>query len=460
MNKLEETINDFFLQNKIAITGQKLVVAVSGGPDSMALLAGLNKVSASKNTTLIVAHVDHELRADSKDEAKLIHDYCSAHGLIYEQANWPIADHPQKGVEAAAREFRYNFFAKVAKKYESTIVVTAHHGDDLLENVLMKLIRSGDLREMTRPLPVSVQNDLTILRPLLGCSKAELVAYCAEQQIAYITDSTNSSDFTLRNRVRHHLVPQLRAENELILQNVGFMQQQLQQLLGAVTALTATLPQPKVLLGFHDGILIGKRDAISGFEVEQQALIYEQFIAQYLHKSVKVDSTRLAKLKKNDSNQVFELKQKVKIILYQNFYYLVDGALLAKNNAAISKTILVGQEFEYGKRTFVVTTEELEVANQQYVLRGKFKAEPTNEFYLRQVAERERVLLSDGSHQLLKKRFSPVGIPASLRTAFFGIADKADNRLLWIDQAYANQLLPKSVFEYRLYEVLKKTKEK
>ena len=108
---------------------------------------------------------------------------------------------------------------KVVKEINADYLLTAHHGDDLLENILLKLIRSGNPEEMNSLQEVGKMNGVPLLRPLLSYSKKELLEYDKAHQLNFIEDSTNQEDSTIRNRLRHHIVPFLKAENPDLLEN-------------------------------------------------------------------------------------------------------------------------------------------------------------------------------------------------------------------------------------------------
>lgn len=132
---------------------------------------------------------------------------------------WPVELHPQTGVEAAARDYRYHFLAEIAQEVGADYLLTAHHGDDLLENVLLKLIRSGDANEMSSLRPIRPCQGRLLVRPMLKFSKQQLLEFDKENGISYIEDSTNSEDDVQRNRLRHHVIPLLKKENPNILAN-------------------------------------------------------------------------------------------------------------------------------------------------------------------------------------------------------------------------------------------------
>lgn len=197
-----------------------VVAAVSTGVDSMTLLTLLMRLPMANRPRLVVAHVNHQLRAQSSTEAAFLKDYCAEHHLMFEQAVWPVADHPKTGMEAAARAFRYTFFKRVMLTHQATVLVTAHHGDDQVETILMKLIRGGDLHQLSGIQRSQSFGNGQLVRPLLDYGKAELKLFAQSRRLTWYEDATNQNDDVLRNRMRHQVVPLLKRENPRLLAHV------------------------------------------------------------------------------------------------------------------------------------------------------------------------------------------------------------------------------------------------
>ncbi|MTD39959.1 tRNA lysidine(34) synthetase TilS [Erwinia sp. CPCC 100877] len=207
-------------QNNFWQPNQKILVAVSGGADSMVLLELLQKAAAKDQLTLAVAHVDHQLRAASKQEADYLKAYCQAHQLTYYSQKWQTTD-KQKNTEARARAFRYDFFSKIMAAENYASIMTAHHKDDQAETILLKLTRGSALTNL-----VGIRNQQTfssgqLIRPLLIFSKEELLNYAQQIKLVYFEDETNQSDSYARNRLRRQVVPVLKKENPQFLQHIS-----------------------------------------------------------------------------------------------------------------------------------------------------------------------------------------------------------------------------------------------
>ncbi|KRM71235.1 tRNA lysidine(34) synthetase TilS [Lacticaseibacillus brantae] len=194
------------------LDGRPLVVAVSGGVDSMVLLTQL--VQEVAPAALIAAHFNHQLRPESDAEADLVSEYAHQLGVPFVTASWPQADHPTTGIEAAARQARYEFLAKVAGQYQAQAVLTAHHQDDEIETVLFRLVRSGNLAAMAGIQPKrQLTKDIELWRPFLNQSKSNLRQYAVAHHVPHVDDPSNNDVRYSRNLLRQQVLPLLKQIN-------------------------------------------------------------------------------------------------------------------------------------------------------------------------------------------------------------------------------------------------------
>ena len=214
MNKSIDFLNNNIMDNS------SVVVAVSGGPDSMALLSLLLKIRDKKNINIIVAHVNHNLREESKEEYQFVKDYSEKNNCIFEGID--LNFDTSTSIEEAARKKRYDFFEEILNKYNSNILLTAHHGDDLIETILMRLTRGSSIDGYVGFKKISKRDNYTILRPLIYYTKEEIMNYLVENNIDYRIDKTNSSKKYTRNRYRLDILPVLKNENKNV--NLKYLQ--------------------------------------------------------------------------------------------------------------------------------------------------------------------------------------------------------------------------------------------
>lgn len=197
--------------------GQKLLVAVSGGADSMVLLYLLEKFSATRRWNLTVVHFNHQLRgkAGDADEA-FVRKTAAMMKLPFVAGRADVkkfAKGSKLSIEMAARKLRHEFFAQTARQRKIKTVALAHHADDQVELFFLRLLRGaggGSLAGMKWLSPSPADGRISLVRPLFDFSKAELVRLAKENKIHYREDATNFSTNFLRNRIRHELLPLLR----------------------------------------------------------------------------------------------------------------------------------------------------------------------------------------------------------------------------------------------------------
>ena len=206
------------------LTGIRMVVAVSGGPDSLAMLYALHRLQDQLGLTLHVAHLNHRLRGeDSAADADFVAKTCAKLGIdcTVEDADVSAFQREHRlSLEEAAREVRYRFLAHVAEQAGANAVATGHTSDDQVETVLMNVVRGGGLRGLRAMLHASKRRidgiDITILRPLLNLSKQDTIDYCEALDLVPRSDDSNLSTEMTRNKVRLELVPLLRELNPAI----------------------------------------------------------------------------------------------------------------------------------------------------------------------------------------------------------------------------------------------------
>ena len=188
-----------------------VLLAFSGGADSMALLDMLQK--EYPEGPVLLAHVNHGIRGE---EALRDRTFCETvakeRGLeiaILDADVPTLAKERGQGLEEAAREVRYAFFADLMREHTIPILLTAHHADDHLETILFRLARGTGLSGLCGILPIRPFAKGNIVRPLIGFTKAEILEYCQENGLAFVTDSTNADTAYARNRIRAEVTPVL-----------------------------------------------------------------------------------------------------------------------------------------------------------------------------------------------------------------------------------------------------------
>ena len=198
--KIKSAIEKFSMIKK----GDSVIVALSGGADSMALAFFLNSVKNEYEITLKAAHVNHGIRGAAADaDEAFVKDFCDKNDieLYVLHADIPgIAKETGETHEECGRRIRYEFFESIDDK---SLIATAHNLNDNAETLLFRIARGTGLKGMCAIPPVRGR----IIRPLIGCSREEIETYCSENNISYVTDETNLSDDYTRNFIRHEILP-------------------------------------------------------------------------------------------------------------------------------------------------------------------------------------------------------------------------------------------------------------
>jgi len=199
--------------NGLLKDNDKIVLGISGGPDSMCLLHVLNSLKEKYNLNLICAHVNHGLRKESEEEKEFVKKYCEDKNIIFEYMK--IENYKKnKFSEQEGREKRYLFFEELINKYNANYLMTAHHGDDLIETVLMRLVRGSNLKGYEGISLISKNDKYKIVRPLLNLNKEEILDYLKKEKIPYVIDKSNECEKYTRNRFRKQVLPFLKKEDK------------------------------------------------------------------------------------------------------------------------------------------------------------------------------------------------------------------------------------------------------
>lgn len=231
--KLEQTAYAYIRQCQLYPKHARVVVACSGGIDSMVLLDYFRTQRSLLGVQSIAAiHVNHMLRGDESDgDAAFVAAYCERYNIPLYTKAVPIAQMAtveQGNIEAIARRERYRFFEQVMQAQSFDALVLAHHADDQIENVIMALTRG--LQQGTLGMPTCRTFASGVLtRPFLSTTRAQIEQYAAEQQITHREDASNAQDDYVRNRIRHHVVPLLRNENPNVANAVRIFTEHRQQ---------------------------------------------------------------------------------------------------------------------------------------------------------------------------------------------------------------------------------------
>ena len=207
-DKVIKTIKKYNLINK----GDKIVLGVSGGPDSISMLDILNSIKDEIGFEIYVAHINHLIREEAIDDEKYVEEYCKKNNIEFFAKRidvLKIADAQKIGTEEAGRKARYEFFEEIYSKVEANKIAIAHNKHDKAETIIMHLLRGSGLSGLKGIEPI---RDNKYIRPLIECERSEIEKYCDENNLNPRIDKTNFENEYTRNKIRNIVIPYIKKE--------------------------------------------------------------------------------------------------------------------------------------------------------------------------------------------------------------------------------------------------------
>ncbi|MBK7998985.1 MAG: tRNA lysidine(34) synthetase TilS [Verrucomicrobia bacterium] len=234
MSEFIDRIEQGIVSRRLLLRSQRLLVAVSGGVDSMVLLHVLARMAPKHRWQLVVAHFNHQLRGRSSDaDERLVRETARKLRLTFASGGADVKRAAREGglsIEMAARRCRHDFFSREAKVRGIRRIVLAHHAEDQVELFFLRLLRGAGpqgLAGMKVLAPSPWDNAVKLVRPLLECSRDEIEAFASAEGVRFRNDASNASSEFLRNRVRHELLPLLRSQFQPALSKVVLRQMEI-----------------------------------------------------------------------------------------------------------------------------------------------------------------------------------------------------------------------------------------
>ncbi|MEA0555651.1 tRNA lysidine(34) synthetase TilS [Lysinibacillus irui] len=228
----ELKVKTFIEEEQLLQQGDHLLIAVSGGVDSMALLHYFVQTQEQWNIQVEAVHVDHMLRGQaSAEDRAFVQKYCDDNGVSLHATEIPVPTimaQENGNTQLICRRERYRYFKEILGKINANKLVTAHHADDQLESVLMALTKNATMNSMQGIRPQRLFEGKSLIRPFLTVTKSEIREYLLRKGLDYREDASNSKDTYVRNRFRHHVVPLLEAENPRVTEQITHFTKHLQ----------------------------------------------------------------------------------------------------------------------------------------------------------------------------------------------------------------------------------------
>ncbi|MEO8232676.1 MAG: tRNA lysidine(34) synthetase TilS [Ignavibacteriota bacterium] len=357
MKATEQKVLRFIKENDLLLQGEKILVALSGGPDSVFLLHFLNKFKKKFRIEISAAHINHLLRGKDSERDE---QFCNA---ICDELSIPIYIHSQNvktyskknkiSLEAAGRKIRYNFFEKISKVNGYNKIVTAHNADDNTETVLLNLIKGTGLKGISG-IPVKRNN---IVRPILSLSKKEILNYLEQNRFEYRIDKSNLSNDFERNFLRNEIVP-------FIIKNLN------PSLSNSVLNTSLNLQRLNLWISeiandFKSNVSVKQKKSVSiPAELIKKS---NEFIASYSIKEI-IDENFSAKLESSDLKKILSLVKKQSgkseelsenlIAQKERNEIIVKEKSISKNSDI--KKLIIGSSLKLDGKTFSIVEVDID----------------------------------------------------------------------------------------------------
>ena len=380
----------FCREHRLINFGDRVICAVSGGADSMALLWAMYLLRDKLGITLECAHFNHQLRdAESERDAAFVRQFCEDFQIPFHYGTEKVKA-GNKGLEAAARDARYSFLKGLPGK-----IATAHTADDNAETVLMHLIRGTGLKGLGGITPANGN----VIRPMLGVTREEVLAFLAEYSVSYVEDSTNGEDAFLRNRLRHHVMPLLKGENPMLSQNLSRMALMLRQDEEYLQGQTKVTAEVAALRDMHPAL---RARAVAAFldecGVKEPGVLQIEAVESLLNSQKPSASVHLPG----------------GVVIGRNYSFLQRI-----EEAEVPDTMAISWPGSITYGAYRITATQ---ANAPINTRYRFTVSPEGEIYVRSRMEGDKITFAYGTKSL-KKLFIDQKIPASKRPFVPVIAD-------------------------------------
>ncbi|CAJ1200507.1 tRNA(Ile)-lysidine synthase [Companilactobacillus paralimentarius] len=401
---------------------KRILVAVSGGVDSMVLLNVIGEILPKESFGVV--NVDHDLRPESAKEVEFVQNFCVDNGYQFFTTKWLNKPQDDIGMEAAARSFRYDFFKKIMQDNDFDTLLTAHHANDLAENILMKLIRSGNAYEVVSLKEQRPFAGGQIVRPLLKFVKSDITVFADIHDIHHVQDETNFDNITMRNRLRNNIFPKLQKENGQLLAHFAFFEQQIMALLDLAQREFARIEDSMKLVRTPEKIT-GLIEPVKILNSEQQTLFWGSFFTKS-SLGISISNRQIEQIIEiilgDHANASIDLADSWRFIKSYD-HFLIQR--VQDQNLQVA-SIEIGQTQVINHRKFSLLENE-----QDFTLTVE---NTPHEISLRTRRDGDKLLLSNGQHQKLSKRFINEKIPEYERDNYLILL--FDNQIVWVEKIY------------------------
>lgn len=428
MSKIISTLKN---ELKIPIKST-LILSVSGGVDSMVMLSILRE-SPYK---LVVVHFNHLKRDASVIEKDLVESYCQKYEIPFHYYTISIKS---GNFHHKAHQMRMHYLNEAATLNKTPYILTAHHLDDLFENVLIKLTRGSNLLGYAGMQMMYTEDPFIYIKPLLYTSKEEIIEYAEANKVPFLVDESNEENNYLRNRYRHAIVPIMKQENEQLLDQIKHYHSQITHAFDFIRKTTKTL--------INDDLIIH----ISQYKTCDEA-IKDDMVAYVIEQhDLPLSNESIQKIKKmllsNKPNQIFKLNKEYAMIKAYDKAYIKKLSSVKPVKIKIKEGVndlLNMAIFTFSLKSEAITEDFIKLCYNKLAF----------PLWIRHREDGDLLAFEYG-HKKLKKLLIDLKIPNEERQKLWVLTDK-DNRILWVEKYYINQTLGDSnTLYFQLKEVKK-----
>jgi len=421
------------LKNELKISTKfPLIVSVSGGMDSMALLSMLIKSSYE----IIVVHFNHLKRDESIIEKDLVESYCKKNEIPFHYYTIKVTE---GNFHHQAHLLRTHYLCEVARMYKTPYILTAHHLDDLFENILIKITRGSNLLGYAGMQMIHSDDEFTYVKPLLYTEKKDIHQFVLSNSIPYLDDSSNEANYYLRNRYRHAVVPVMKQENDHLLDQVKQYHHQVTAAFEFIRNTTKSKIKENMIIPVEE------------FKTWDEAIKDDSIAYLIEHYELTLTTEIIQKIKKmilsKRPNPSFKLNKDYAFIKTYKEAYI-------KSVKAIEQVKI---EIKEGKNKI------LNMAIFTFLNKSSTNTADFNKLCYNKLAfplwlrhrEDGDLLAYDYGHKKIKKLFIDHKVPMEERNNLWVLTDNDDN-ILWVEKYYLNQTLGYDNNLYFKYEEVKK----
>ena len=420
-----------FMRKYNLITDKPIVCAVSGGVDSICLLHILYNLGFK----VILAHVNHNKRLESKNEAIAMENLADSLNIPYEYFSYHYDENDNFHNDAHVA--RYSFFKDVCHKHNTNVIATAHHLDDQIETILIKMINGSNLYGYGGISASYEENNIKIIRPLLHTNKDELYNYAKNNNLTYFEDKSNFEDEFLRNKIRHHVIPNLKEYSNDFYNKISLYSNQVKEAFNFIRSISIKyLEDNKDSINFDsfDTLDIAvKKDIISLLLEKYQISKNNRIIQQIL--------------------DILENPIGTKEIMLDNNYRFVrnyNTATIKKGQSTLTtKVELQNEEIVYNNRFRVYFSKIKPNTNAKWIKLCYNVIELP--FLVRPWKHGDEIKLQFGTKKL-SRLFIDKKIPKDIRDTIPVITDK-NNNVLWVYGLAKSELIKSNNENEKIYLV-------